>query len=237
MPFRCAHFREDVPRLIETAKATPRADLRFQSEQSNGHVVVGGRDRGFISALPPETLLILDEAYCDTAPPGDHAADRRVQSAGRALSHVLEGVWTCRRPHRLRASAEQSLIEAFDKVRNHYGINRVGQLGARAALLDQDYLEDAVARIAAARTRIAAIAGEPMAFRRSHPRPASSPSTVAPMVHSRRACCKGLLERDVFVRKPVAKGLDHFIRISCGRDEDLDILAEALSDVLARVHA
>ena len=34
--------------------------------------------------------------------------------------------------------------------------------------------------------------------------------------------------RDVFVRKPVVKGLDRFIRISCGRDVDLDVLAEVL---------
>jgi histidinol-phosphate aminotransferase len=31
--------------------------------------------------------------------------------------------------------------------------------------------------------------------------------------------------------------LEQFIRVSCGRDEDLDIFADALSDVLARVHA
>jgi histidinol-phosphate aminotransferase len=43
----------------------------------------------------------------------------------------------------------------------------------------------------------------------------------------------GLLERDVFARKPGVAPLDRCIRISCGRDEDLDIFAAALPQALA----
>jgi histidinol-phosphate aminotransferase len=35
------------------------------------------------------------------------------------------------------------------------------------------------------------------------------------------------------VRKPIAKGLDQFIRVSCGHDDDLDVFAEALPAALA----
>ena len=42
-----------------------------------------------------------------------------------------------------------------------------------------------------------------------------------------------LPEAAVFVRKPIAKGLDPFIRVSCGRDEDLDVFADALPGALA----
>jgi histidinol-phosphate aminotransferase len=37
-----------------------------------------------------------------------------------------------------------------------------------------------------------------------------------------------MLDRDVFIRKPAAKGLDHCIRVSCGRDVDVDVFTEAL---------
>jgi histidinol-phosphate aminotransferase len=43
---------------------------------------------------------------------------------------------------------------------------------------------------------------------------------------------QGLLARDVFVRKPIAQGLDHCIRVSCGRDEDLAVFADALPAAL-----
>ncbi len=48
---------------------------------------------------------------------------------------------------------------AFDKIRNHFGMNRIGTAGALAALADQAYLEAVIARIAASRARIGEIAG------------------------------------------------------------------------------
>ncbi len=229
-------FREDVPRLIDTAKETG-ARLIYVSNPNSpmGTWWSAAEIDEFIAALPSETLLILDEAYCDTAPQGttppiDVSNPQVVRYRTFSKAYGLAGA-------RIGyAIAERSLIEAFDKVRNHYGINRVGQLGARAALLDQDYLKEAVAQIASSRIGIAYIAEtnglSPLA---------SAASFVAVDCGADGAFAvrvlQGLLDRDVFVRKPSAKGLDHFIRISCGRDQDLDILAEALADVLARVHA
>ena len=229
-------FREDVPRLLETAKATG-APLIYVSNPNSpmGTWWSASEIEEFVSALPSETLLILDEAYCDTAPAGttppvDVSNPQVVRYRTFSKAYGLAGA-------RIGyAIGERSTIEAFDKVRNHYGINRVGQVGAREALLDQEYLKNAVARIAASRTRIAAIAKA----NGLSPLP-SAASFVAVDCGGDGAFAarvlQGLLDRDVFVRKPSAKGLDHFIRISCGRDEDLDVLAEALVDVLARVHA
>jgi len=229
-------FREDVPRLIETAKALG-APLIYVSNPNSpmGTWWTGDEINAFIASLPPQSLLILDEAYCDTAPQGTAPAidvsnpqvlryrtfSKAYGLAGARIGYVI---------------GERSTIEAFDKVRNHYGINRVGQLGAQAALLDQDYLKAAVQQISAARNRIAGIAVEnglkPLA---------SAASFVAIDCGADGAFAtrvlQGLLDRDVFVRKPVAKGLEQFIRVSCGCEEDLDVFAEALSDVLAHAHA
>ena len=229
-------FREDVPRLIETAK-TVCAPLIYVSNPNSpmGTWWTAADVAAFIAELPPGTLLVLDEAYCDTAPePTSPAIDvsnpqvlrYRTFSKAYGLAGARIGY----------AVGERSTIEAFDKVRNHYGINRVGQLGAYAALRDQDYLKSAVARIAAARNRIRAVA-EANGLS-SLP---SAASFVAVDCGADGAFASrvltGLLDRDVFVRKPVAKGLEHFIRISCGQDKDLDLFADALTDVLASVHA
>ncbi|HET6389892.1 pyridoxal phosphate-dependent aminotransferase [Hyphomicrobium sp.] len=229
-------FREDVPRLIETAKETGAPLIYVSNPNSPMGTWWGASDvEEFIAALPPETLLILDEAYCDTAPePTSPAIDvsnsqvirYRTFSKAYGLAGARIGY----------ALGERSTIEAFDKVRNHYGINRVGQLGARAALLDQAYLRQAVAQIAIARTRIAAIAAANGL--------SSLPSAASFVAIDCGAdgpfaarVLAGLLERDIFVRKPVVKGLEQFIRVSCGRKEDLDLFASALADVLASVHA
>ena len=229
-------FREDVPRLIETAKATG-APLIYVSNPNSPMGTWWRADDidRFIAELPPEKLLILDEAYCDTAPAGT-VAEIDVSNPQVLRYRTFSKAYGLAGARIGYAIGSQSTIEAFDKVRNHYGINRVGQLGARAALLDQDYLKSAVASISTARDRIAGIAREnglaPLA---------SAASFVAidcggDGVLAARIL-NGLLERDVFVRKPVAKGLEQFIRVSCGQNGDLDIFAEALSDVLAHAHA
>jgi len=220
-------MREDVPRLIESAKALS-ARLLYVSNPNNpmGSWWPAEAMTRFIGTLPPETLLILDEAYVETAPEGTappidvsnpQVVHYRTFSKAYGLAGARIGY----------AIGERSVIEAFDKVRNHYGINRVGQIGALAAIRDQTYLRDAVGAIAAARERIAAIASA------NGLSPLPSAANFVAIDCGRDAAfaeqvMKGLLDRDVFVRKPIAKGIDHCIRVSCGRDEDLDVFAKAL---------
>jgi histidinol-phosphate aminotransferase len=219
--------REDVPRLIETAKALS-APLMYVSNPNSpmGSWWSASDMEDFVQDLPSGTLLILDEAYADTAPTGttpriDVANPQVVRYRTFSKAYGLAGA-------RIGyALGERSIIEAFDKVRNHYGINRVGQIGALAALRDQEYLHTAVAQIAAARDRISSIAKQ----NGLSPLP-SGANFVAidcggdgPLA---ARVLQALLDRDVFVRKPAVEGLDHCIRVSCGRNEDLDIFEAAL---------
>jgi histidinol-phosphate aminotransferase len=48
-----------------------------------------------------------------------------------------------------------------------------------------------------------------------------------------RAVLRGLMARDVFVRMPFVAPQDRCIRVSAGRERDLDALAEALPLALA----
>ena len=48
-----------------------------------------------------------------------------------------------------------------------------------------------------------------------------------------RRVLEALLARDVFVRKPMAPVLERCIRVSVGRDEELDIFAEELPAALS----
>jgi histidinol-phosphate aminotransferase len=225
-------YREDVPRLIETAKATG-ARLIYVSNPNSpmGTWWTAGEIEAFIAALPPQTMLVLDEAYCDTAPVAtapaiDTSSSQVIRYRTFSKAYGLAGA-------RIGyAIAEPGVIAAFEKVRNHYGINRVGQLGAHAALLDQDYLRHAVNEIARARDRIADVA------RQNGLAPLTSATNFV-AIDCRQdgpfavRVLQGLLDRDVFVRKPIAKGLDQFIRVSCGRGDDLDVFAEALPAALA----
>jgi histidinol-phosphate aminotransferase len=187
--------------------------------------------QSLIARLPDGVLLCLDEAYCDTAPTGElppvdagNAQVLRLRTFSKAY-----GLAGARIGY---AVGEVATIRAFEKIRNHYGINRVGQLGALAALEDQAYLADAVARIVRARDIIGAIAAD------NGLQPLPSAANFVTIDCRRdgdfaRRVLDGLLDRDVFARMPGVAPLNRCIRISCGRDEDLAVFADALPLALA----
>jgi histidinol-phosphate aminotransferase len=185
----------------------------------------------FIEALPETTLLILDEAYGETAPVGtlpalDVARPNVLRMRTFSKAYGLAGM----RVGYAIGAAET--IKAFDRVRNHFGVTRLGQVAAISALADQDYLQDAIARIVASREAIAQIA------RSQGLTPIASATNFVAIDCGRDGAfalkvLQGLIERDVFVRKPAAPGLDRCIRVSAGPAAEMEIFAEALAGTLA----
>ncbi len=223
--------REDLDALLAAA-TTKAARILYVSNPNNpmGTWWDAAGLNALMSRLPPGLVLLLDEAYCDTAPPGtvppiDTSNPQVLRFRTFSKAYGLAGA-------RIGyALGEAGMIAAFEKVRNHYGINRVGQIGALAAVNDQAYLATAVARIAAARDRISAIATA------NGLQPIASAANFVTIDCRRdgafaRRVLDQLLLRDVFVRKPGVPPLDRCIRVSCGRPEELDILEAELPAAL-----
>lgn len=184
----------------------------------------------FIESLPESTMLLLDEAYGETAPAGtlaplDVSRPNVIRTRTFSKAYGMAGL-RCG-----YAIGEAQAIRAFDRVRNHFGVNRMAQAAALAALGDQDYLRAVVEKVVAGRKRIARIAAD--CGLEALP---SATNFVA--VDCGRdgayamAVLQALGQRGVFVRKPMAPGLDRCIRISVGRPEELDIVAEELPGAL-----
>ncbi|MBZ0210625.1 MAG: pyridoxal phosphate-dependent aminotransferase [Hyphomicrobium sp.] len=228
-------YRDDRQDLAALIDATRREDARilYVCNPDNPMGAFWGAEalRELIAQLPDGVLLCLDEAYCDTAPASEllpidvgNAQVLRLRTFSKAYGLAGARIGYC--------LGEARLIRTFEKIRNHYGINRVGQMGALAALEDQDFLADAVARIALARDLIGAIA------RDNGLRPLPSAANFVTIDCGgdgdlARRVLDGLLAQDVFARMPGVAPLDRCLRISCGRDEDLAVLADALPLALA----
>ena len=183
-----------------------------------------------IAAVPDGTLMVLDEAYIDaapagTAPPIDPLDTRVIRMRTFSKLYGLAGL---RVGYAIGAAP---LIAMFNRVRNHFGMGRVAQAGALAALADQDWLTDVTARMVTARARIAAIAAD----HGLHALPSGASFVTLDCGRDgayARAVLAGLAARDVFVRMPGVAPLDRCIRVSTGPDEALDLFARALPEVL-----
>ena len=183
-----------------------------------------------MEALPSGTLLVLDEAYVECAPEGTAlplpADDPRVIRM-RTFSKVY-GLAGARVGY---AIGHPDLIEAFHKVRNHFGMNRAAQAGALAALEDDSYLARVQQDILEARDRIAQIA------RGNGLTPLPSATNFVTIDCGRdaafaKAVLDGLIARGIFVRMPFVAPQNRCIRVSCGTTAMLDAFGAALPAAL-----
>jgi histidinol-phosphate aminotransferase len=180
--------------------------------------------------LPEDCLLLLDEAYVECAPDGTAApvaADDPRLIRLRTFSKAY-GMAGARIGYALAAP---DLISAFNKVRNHFGVTRIAQAGALAALHDQPWLDHVLAQIRIARTRI----GEIAAANGLTALP-SATNFVALDCGSDGTFAKQVLDaliaQGIFVRMPFAAPQNRCIRVSCGPQVDLDAFACALPAAL-----
>jgi len=224
--------REDPDSLLAaTRKENPKLIYFANPDNPMASWWDGAAVVRFITSIPKGTVLCLDEAYSEFAPAGTtppidtsnpnvlrfRTFSKAYGMAGARIAYVI---------------GEAGVIKSFDKIRNHFSVNRIAQAGALAALGDQPYLQSIVAKVAAARERIAAIAHANDLL----PLP-SAANFVA--IDCRRdgafakAVLDALIARGVFVRMPGVAPLNRCIRISAGTDADLDVFAEALPAALA----
>lgn len=227
---------EDPDALLARAHATD-AKLIYLANPDNpmGSWHDGATVARMVEGLPPGCVLALDEAYADFAPPGtmpdlDPDDPRVIRLMTFSKAHGLAGARVG------YAIAAPGLARAFDKVRNHFGMNRAAQLAAIAALADRDWTAQTVARVAAARARIAAIGGG--CGLRALP---SATNFVTLECGGDGALARRVLAqtvaRGVFIRMPFVAPHDRCIRISAGPEAALDVLARVLPDAVAAARA
>ena len=227
---------EDLSALIERAAET-NAKLVYFANPDNpmGTWHNGAEITKHLQSLPADCVLVLDEAYIEFAPKGT-APDIPVETPNvirmRTFSKA-HGMAGARVGYAMGAA---SFIDAFNKIRNHFGMCRTSQIGALAALKDQDYLAAVVGKVARARSRIEQIATDNGL---SHIPSATNFVTIDCGQDGAfaRAVLGELIARDIFIRMPFVAPQDRCIRISAGHESDLDAFAAALPAALAAARA
>ncbi|WP_417588532.1 pyridoxal phosphate-dependent aminotransferase [Pararhodobacter oceanensis] len=230
VPYKGDH--EDPEALIAKARETG-AKLIYLANPDNpmGTWHEAAVIERMVSEVPEGTLLILDEAYIEFAPDGTApqiAADdprvirMRTFSKGYALAGARVGY----------AIGAPTLITAFDKVRNHFGMNRAAQIGALAAFNDQAHLAKIREACTTARARITQIARD------------NGLNALPSATNFVAVDCGGdgdftrnvlaeIIAQGVFIRMPFCAPQDRCIRVSLGPEAELDAFAAALPCALA----
>jgi histidinol-phosphate aminotransferase len=224
--------REDVLSLLSISKTEMPKLLYFcNPDNPMGTWWPASDVQNLMDEIPAETLLIMDEAYSEfapesTIPPLDVSRKNVLRFRTFSKAYGLAGMRVG------YAIGHADVIAGFEKVRNHFGVTRLSQAAAVAALADQNWVAFIKFEVQKSRERIYRIA------KNNGLTPIPSATNFVAIDCRRdgayaKAIVEGLLQHGIFIRMPGVAPLNRCIRVSCGKEKDLELLSEALPKVLA----
>jgi histidinol-phosphate aminotransferase len=227
-------FRNDHVALAEAAQRDG-ARLVYLSNPDNptGSWLPAAAQQALIDGLPEGCLLVLDEAYADFAPPEtlpslDPENPRVIRLRTFSKAHGMAGA-------RIGyAIAPAETVRAFDKIRHHFGVNRIAQEGALASLRDSSFIAEVRRQVELGRRDYATLARE-FGFT-ALPSATNFVAIDVGSAERARTILAALLEQEqVFIRMPGASPLDRCIRVTVGTASERRDFAVALERVVAKL--
>ena len=231
-------YRSDQNDLDALAEAAQRVKARLvylaNPDNPTGSWHTAAAVQAFMERLPEKCLLILDEAYHEFSPPDAippmDAEDPRVLRM-RTFSKAY-GMAGMRIGYAVGAAA---LIQVFEKIRLHFGVNILAVEGALASLEDEDFLRSVVASVAAGREDYARLARELGLT----PLPSATNFVTIDVGGLERAkqLVAALAAEGVFIRMPGVAPLNRCIRVTVGTPAEHAAFAEIFRRVCQSVHS
>ncbi len=223
---------ENLELLLEkTIETKPALVYLANPDNPMGTWNLGKSIENFVKQLPIETLLVLDEAYIEFAPTDaitkvDVNDPRVIRFRTFSKAHGMAGM-------RIGyAIGCEELIRGFNRVRNHFGMCRISQIGAIASLLDTDNIADVIRKADESKGRI---------YRLAESNNLKAIPSAANFVavdggydgQFARMLLEELIQRDIFVRMPFVAPQDRCVRISVGTQQDHVLLEEVFPEALS----
>ncbi len=226
-------FHEDLFGLIKEVKKVNAKILYLSNPDNPMGTFHSKKDiQEFIDEVPDNTLLCLDEAYSDFVDQNELAdLDTSRQNVIRlrtfSKAYGLAGLRVG------YAIGNSTLISSFNKVRNHFGVNKIGQIAALSALEDQEYLLKTLNAVEKSKFKIKSIFGD-MGFSSIDSRTNFVAVNIGNDPNKAKKFLSELIENKIFVRMPAVAPLNSFIRVSAGQEGDLRNLEKAVEKIIRK---
>ncbi len=224
-------FRIDLPAMCKAI--TPATRLVFINSPDNPAGTAVSKDElaWFLDRVPEGVLVVLDEAYID------FATDPEVAQGVDFLGHptpvvVMRTFSKSAGLAGLRigyALGPAQVIAAFDRVRQPFNTSSLAQVGALAALSDDEFWARTQALIARGLKEFYACFERLGLFYV----PTQTNFVLLKIGPEAGAVADKLLRRGVIVREMTSYGLPDFLRVSVGLDEENARFCAQLSDIVS----
>ena len=225
--------RENLESLLSTS-IKKKAPLIYFSNPDNpmGTFHNGVDIENFINSIPSGKLLILDEAYyefapCDSIVPIDTSNEKIVRMRTFSKAYGMAGLRVG------YAIANKKIIDGLNKIRLHFAVSRIAQIGALASLQDVEHITSVVNEVQKGKEEYYALAKRlNLNFLISG---ANFVSIDFETGDRARKILSLLEEEGVFVRMSSIPVLDRCIRVTVGTEKERLIFSEILTKVVQKI--
>lgn len=231
-PFSAVPLRDLTHDLAAMTRAMrPNTALVFVANPNNptGTYVGRGALEHFLSTVPPEVIVAMDEAYFEYGDEPDYPDSLKLRDLRERLVilRTFSKIYGLAAQRVGYAIGPPELIDYMNRLRPPFNVNSVGQEGALAALDDKEHVRQSRLLNASQRDRIS------RALRELGCRVAPSQANFVFVEFERpaREVYEKLLRKGVIVR--AFGGLPHSLRITLGTAEENSRLLSALREVLS----
>ncbi|NLA57539.1 MAG: histidinol-phosphate transaminase [Firmicutes bacterium] len=221
-------FRVDIENILQALSSRTKIVFLCNPNNPTGTVITQDELDRLIQRLPENVLLVIDEAYIDfVTEPSCACGVNSLAQRGNLLV-----IRTFSKIHGLAAArigfgiSHTPLINALERVKPPFNVNRIGQAGALASWQDKDYLEKMRKLNASNREYLYTLLNTAeMSYV-----PSQTNFVLADGKQDAAVVFRKLAESGIIVRSGTGYGLPHHLRITIGRKEDLTRLGEVLQN-------
>ncbi|WP_345812782.1 histidinol-phosphate transaminase [Paraburkholderia sp. PREW-6R] len=209
--------------------ATPNGGVLFPNPNAPTGRPLPLTDIERLIARNTESVVVIDEAYVDF---GAESAIGLIDRYPNLL--VIQTVSKARSLAGMRvgfAFGNPELIDALNRVKdsfNSYPLDRLAQVAATAAYVDEAWFRDTCAKVIASREHLAAGL---TALGFDVVPSAANMLFVRHDGYDAAMLVQCLREKEIFVRHFKAPRIDQYLRISVGTDAECNVLLDALRDI------
>ena len=225
-------FKFDLPELAHAITNATRVIYLANPNNPTGTAFGAEEFQRFLSQVPSDTLVVLDEAYI-------HYAERPDMPQSVELFRLRKNLLILRTFSKVYGMAgmrigygigQAPLVNAMNKLRTPFNVSGVAQAAAIAALDDHDHVRRCIEANRMERKRIT----EEVARLGLLPVKSETNFVFVETGPEAKAISEELLREGVIVRPLAWMGFPEAIRISVGTTEENSKLFEAMGRVLAR---
>ena len=188
--------------------------------------------RAFVSQVPSDVVIVLDEAYEEfvTAPGHEDSTGWLPEFPNLVILHTFSKVYGLAGLRIGYGVADPQVVQALDKVRQPFNVDSLAQVAAATSLRLSERLEERRRRIAAERTRLGARLKEMGIV--YHPSQANFLLVdVTGLAIPGPEVAQALLERGVLTRSGYAMDCPGWIRVTIGEVEEGDQFLAAMAEL------